>query len=226
MDKRSEEEGKDPVVVGDDHIGTSLETPMRADAFEKDDEEKMSTIREHFKGIMETLGLDLSDDSLSGTPERVARMYVKELFSGLDPQNKPDIRVFNNKFKYNEMLVEKNITLYSACEHHFLPMVGKAHVGYISNGQVIGLSKINRIVKYYAKRPQVQERLSLQVMEELKKALGTDDVAVLMETRHLCVTMRGVEDVSSSTVTTEYSGKFREEKTREEFLDYVRSDLG
>ncbi len=202
-----------------------IETPLRKDAFEKSDEAKIERIAEHFEAIMDTLGLDLDDDSLKGTPHRVAKMYVEEIFSGLKPANKPNIKVFDNKYKYGEMLIEKNITLYSACEHHFLPMIGKAHVGYISNGKVVGLSKINRIVNYYSKRPQVQERLTLQILEEMKNSLRTDDVAVVIESNHLCVCARGVNDYNSTTVTSEYSGKFKEENARKEFLDHLRNDL-
>jgi len=207
--------------IGDEHIGTSYDTPLREDAFVLSDEEKMDKIEHHFRQIMDTLGLDLTDDSLRGTPQRVAKMYVKEIFSGLNPENKPSYKLFENKYQYNEMLVEKDISFYSNCEHHFVPIIGKAHVAYISNGKVIGLSKINRIVQYYAKRPQVQERLTVQIAEDLKRILQTDDVAILIDARHLCVSMRGVEDTSSSTVTSHYSGKFREDQTRNEFLKYI-----
>ena len=208
--------------LGDNHVGTSLDTPMRKDAFNMDDDLKMDLIETHFREIMHILGLDLDDDSLRGTPRRVAKMYVKEIFSGLDPKNKPRIALFDNKYQYNQMLVEKDITLYSFCEHHFVPIIGRAHVAYISNGKVVGLSKINRIVQYFAKRPQVQERLTKQIAEELKKVLQTEDVAVLIEAEHLCVAARGVEDVNSKTVTAEYSGKFEDSDTREEFLSHVR----
>ncbi len=212
--------------IGDGHLMSSVETPMRSDAFEMSDDEKMEIISAHFKEIMETLGLDLKDDSLRGTPQRVAKMYVKEIFSGLNPENKPRMTVFENKYRYQDMLVEKNIEMYSTCEHHFLPIVGRAHVAYISNGLVIGLSKINRIVQYFAKRPQVQERLIIQIANALKEALETEDVAVLIEGKHLCVSSRGVEDVSSSTITAEYSGVFKANaEVREEFLTYVKTDL-
>lgn len=207
--------------MGDDHISTSVDTPMRADAFEKTDEQKIAEIEGHFRAIMETLGLDLTDDSLKGTPRRVAKMYVKEIFQGLNPANKPAIALFDNKYKYNEMLVEKNISFYSNCEHHFVPIIGKAHVAYISNGKVIGLSKLNRLVEYFAKRPQVQERLTMQIGKELQKDLGTEDVAIVIDAKHLCVASRGVEDDTSSTITAFYGGKFKEEKTREEFLKYL-----
>ncbi|SMD43241.1 GTP cyclohydrolase I [Aquiflexum balticum DSM 16537] len=208
--------------IGDEHIGTSLETPLREDAFEMDDELKIELIEKHFKEIMHILGLDLSDDSLKGTPHRVAKMYIKEIFSGLNPKNKPVAKLFENKYKYNEMLVEKDITFFSNCEHHFVPIYGKAHVAYISNGSVIGLSKINRIVQYYAKRPQVQERLTMQIGNELKEALGTDDVAVVIDAHHMCVSTRGVQDVNSSTVTSFYSGKFdRDDNTKSEFMKYI-----
>ncbi len=208
--------------MGEEHVGTSFETPLREDAFEMDDDLKIELIEKHFKEIMHIMGLDLSDDSLKGTPHRVAKMYVKEVFSGLNPKNKPVAKLFENKYKYNEMLVEKDITFHSHCEHHFVPIYGKAHVAYISNGDVIGLSKINRIVQYYSKRPQVQERLTMQIGNELKEALGTQDVAVIMDAYHMCVSSRGVQDTNSSTVTSFYSGKFQhDEQTRLEFLKYI-----
>jgi len=207
--------------IGDSHVGTSIETPLRDDAFDLSDKEKMAIIEDRFHDIMETLGLDLSDDSLRGTPHRVAKMFVHEIFYGLNPANKPRVSVFENKFKYGEMLVERNINLNSFCEHHFLPIVGKAHVAYISSGEVIGLSKINRIVDYFARRPQVQERLTVQIAAELKKALKTNDVAVVIDAKHMCVSCRGIQDESSTTVTAEYSGKFKEKATRDEFLRYL-----
>ncbi|WP_343850178.1 GTP cyclohydrolase I FolE [Algoriphagus jejuensis] len=208
--------------IGDEHVGTSLETPLREDAFEMEDTLKIELIEKHFREIMHIMGLDLTDDSLKGTPHRVAKMYVKEVFSGLDPKNKPIAKLFENKYKYNEMLVEKNITFFSHCEHHFVPIHGKAHVAYISNGNVIGLSKINRIVQYFSQRPQVQERLTMQIGNELKEALGTDDVAVIMDADHMCVSSRGVKDTTSSTLTSFYSGKFeKDEQTRIEFIKYI-----
>lgn len=207
--------------MGDNHISTSVDTPLREDAFDKTDAEKMKIIQEHFKAIMETMGLDLTDDSLKGTPRRVAKMFIQEIFSGLNPANKPSVALFDNKYKYNEMLVERNISFYSNCEHHFVPIFGKAHVAYISSGKVIGLSKLNRLVQYYAKRPQVQERLTVQIGKELQKALGTEDVAVVIDARHLCVASRGVQDDTSSTITAFYEGKFKEEKTKTEFLKYL-----
>lgn len=209
-------------LMGDDHVGTSLETPMRKDAFRLSDHEKMEIIEDRFRDIMETLGLDLTDDSLKGSPHRVAKMFVHEIFYGLNPANKPKVSVFENKFKYGEMLVEKDINLNSFCEHHFLPIVGKAHVAYFSSGQVIGLSKINRIVDYFARRPQVQERLTVQIASELKKVLKTDDVAVVIDARHMCVSCRGIKDESSSTVTATYHGKFKDKTVREEFLKYLQ----
>lgn len=211
--------------IGDEHIGSSYETPMVPDAFEMDDELKMELIEKKFKEIMEIMGLDLTDDSLSGTPKRVAKMYIKEIFSGLNPINKPKVTLFDNKYKYNQMLVEKDITFYSNCEHHFVPIIGKAHVAYISTGKVIGLSKINRIVEYFAKRPQVQERLTVQIANELKEMLDTEDVAVVIDAEHLCVQSRGVKDVNSSTVTAQFHGKFEEEATRNEFLSYISQKL-
>lgn len=205
-------------LIGEDHIGTSLETPLREDAFEISDNRKIELIQNHFAEIMHVLGLDLTDDSLSGTPYRVAKMYVKEVFSGLNPLNKPETKLFENKYEYNEMLIEKDITLYSYCEHHFVPIIGKVHVAYFSNGQVIGLSKINRLVHYYAKRPQVQERLTNQIAEGLKEALQSDDIAVIIEATHLCVASRGIKDTNTSTITAHYSGKFQDEKTKTEFI--------
>lgn len=207
--------------IGDNHAATSIETPIRNDAFLKSEEEKMSIIENKFRDIMETMGLDLTDDSLNGSPRRVAKMFVKEIFHGLNPENKPAVSVFENKFKYGEMLVEKNINVNSTCEHHFLPIFGKAHVAYISSGEVIGLSKINRIVDYFSRRPQVQERLTVQIANELKKVLKTDDVAVIIDAKHMCVMSRGIQDHDSSTVTAEYSGKFKDKSTREEFLKYL-----
>ncbi len=207
--------------IGDHHVATSIETPLRKDAFKRTDEEKMAIIEDHFREIMEVIGLDLNDDSLQGTPHRVAKMFVQEIFYGLNPANKPKISVFENKFKYGEMLVEKNINMNSFCEHHFLPIVGKAHVAYVSSGEVIGLSKINRIVDYYARRPQVQERLTVQIVNELKSVLKTEDVAVVIDAKHLCVSCRGIQDESSTTITAEYSGKFKEKSCLEEFLKYL-----
>jgi GTP cyclohydrolase I len=211
-------------ALGDDHIGTSSETPMRNDAFKLTNEEKIDIIKDDVRHIMETLGLDLSDDSLNGTPMRVAKMFVKELFGGLNPDRKPNASTFQNKYKYGEMLVEKNISVYSTCEHHFLPIVGKAHVAYISNGTVVGLSKMNRVVDYFAKRPQVQERLTIQIVKELQKVLNTQDVACVIDAKHLCVNSRGIRDIDCSTVTSEFGGKFKEENTRREFLEYIKLD--
>jgi GTP cyclohydrolase I len=208
-------------LLGDEHISTSADTPLRADAFDMDDKTKMRKIEEHFREIMNVLGLDLTDDSLKGTPKRVAKMYVQEIFSGLNPKNKPEIALFENKYKYKEMLVEKDITFYSNCEHHFVPIFGKAHVAYISNGQVIGLSKINRVVQYFARRPQVQERLTIQIAEELKRVLNTEDVAVVIDAVHLCVSSRGVQDNDSKTVTSHFGGKFNDESSRREFFTYI-----
>ncbi|HTL81126.1 MAG TPA: GTP cyclohydrolase I FolE [Bacteroidia bacterium] len=210
-------------IIGDEHIGTSPETPLRPDAFELSDDIKIERIQKHFAEIMHTLGLDLTDDSLSGTPHRVAKMFVQEIFSGLNPANKPDIKLFDNKYHYNEMLIEKNITLYSYCEHHFVPIIGRVHVAYISNGNVIGLSKINRLVQFYAKRPQVQERLTNQIAAGLKEALQSEDVAVIIDAVHLCVSSRGIRDTNTSTLTASYSGKFRDEKTKTEFILQVNN---
>ncbi len=210
--------------IGDDHFSSAAETPLKADAFHRSDEEKIKVIQKHIEAILDTLGMDLTDDSLKGTPERVAKMFVKEIFGGLHPDKKPKASTFKNSYKYGEMLVEKNITLYSTCEHHLLPIVGKAHVAYISNGSVVGLSKMNRIVEYFAKRPQVQERLTLQIVQELQKVLGTKDVACVIDAKHLCVNSRGINDVASSTVTSEFGGAFQTESKKREFLDYIQLD--
>lgn len=209
----------------EDHVGASDETPLRPDAFEMDDELKMELIEKHFKEIMEILGLDLSDDSLQGTPRRVAKMYVQEVFSGLNPKNKPFAKLFENKYKYDQMLVEKDITFYSHCEHHFVPIYGKAHVAYFSSGKVIGLSKINRIVQYFSKRPQVQERLTMQIANELKDILKTEDVAVVLDATHMCVSSRGVNDTNSMTGTAYFDGKFKNQDIKTEFLNYINSKV-
>jgi len=207
--------------MGDEHKASSVDTPLRSDAFDKTDDEKIAAIEPHFRAIMETLGMDLNDDSLRGTPLRVAKMYVKELFQGLNPANMPSMTLFENKFQYNEMLVEKNINFYTNCEHHFVPFFGKAHVAYISSGKVIGLSKLNRLVEYFSKRPQVQERLTMQIGKALQTVLQTQDVAVMMDAKHLCVSSRGVKDDSSNTITNFFGGKFQEENTKIEFLKYI-----
>ena len=210
-------------IEDDEHFASSVETPLRDDAFELSDEEKITKISYHFRNIMETLGLDLTDDSLGGTPLRVAKMYVNEVFSGLDPKNKPSATLFENKFKYNQMVVEKDITFYSHCEHHFVPIYGKAHVAYISSGKVIGLSKINRIVQYFAKRPQVQERLTMQVGQQMMDYLNTEDVAVVMDANHMCVSSRGVGDVNSKTGTAFFNGRFNDDIAKHEFLNYINA---
>ncbi len=210
--------------IGNNHIATNAQNPVRKDAFDLSDEEKIEAIKKDVASILHTLGIDLTDDSLSGTPNRVAKMFVNELFGGLNPSKKPKSNTFENNYKYNEMLVEKNITVYSTCEHHLLPIIGRAHIGYISNGRVIGLSKMNRIVNYYSKRPQVQERLTMQIVQEMQIALGTDDVACVIDAKHLCVNSRGIRDIESSTVTSEFGGKFKELETRREFLDYIKMD--
>ena len=210
-------------VIGDNHEMFSLKTPIRDDAFFKSDDEKIKAIEKHFTKIVDELGLDLNDDSISGTPYRVAKMYVKEIFSGLSPDNKPKISLFENKYNYNKMLIEKNINLNSTCEHHFLPITGKAHISYISSGKVIGLSKLNRIVNYYSQRPQVQERLTIQIYEELKKVLDTDSVMVVIEAKHMCVSARGIKDYSSSTVTEMYGGDFNIYNKRDEFYKLLNS---
>jgi GTP cyclohydrolase I len=207
--------------IGDDHLYTGLETPMKSDAFKLSNDEKKEKIADLFAQIMDTIGLDLTDDSLRGTPKRVAKMYIEEIFSGLNPKNKPKVALFDNKYKYNQMLVEKNITFYSNCEHHFVPIIGKAHIAYISSGKVIGLSKLNRIVQYYAKRPQVQERLTNQIAMDLKKILNTEDIAVIIDAKHLCVSSRGVKDDTSATVTSYYGGVFNEPHKIVELQNYL-----
>lgn len=216
-----------PLVNGREELellehAAAIDTPMRSDAFDLSPEEKIQRIERHFRGIMETLGMDLTDDSLQGTPRRVAKMYVNEVFNGLDPENRPAPTLFANKFGYKGMLVERDITVHSFCEHHFVPIIGRATVAYFSSGQVIGLSKLDRIVKYYAARPQVQERLTEQVAAELKRVLQTDDVAVVIDAEHMCVKLRGVKDECSSTLTAHYSGRFEEAEVRTEFLSYMK----
>ena len=213
-------------LLGEDHSSNSTETPLRNDAFNLSDEEKMEIIALKFRDIMNVLGLDLTDDSLKGTPKRVAKMFVQETFRGLNPKNFPSITLFENKYQYKQMLIEKNISVQSTCEHHFVPIIGNAHVAYISSGKVIGLSKLNRLVEYFSKRPQVQERLTVQIANELKKVLKTEDVAVFIEAEHLCVQSRGVKDIHSSTITSSYHGKFLSEATRREFLHVVNSNSG
>ncbi len=214
---------QDIEIIGDNHISSSVETPMLSNAFNTSDDEKIKTIQHHFGKIMETLGLDLSDDSLSGTPYRFAKMYVKELYYGLNPNNKPKMSVFDNKYGYKKMLVEQNITIDSSCEHHFLPIIGHAHIAYIPKEKVIGLSKINRLVDYYAHRPQVQERLSLQILKDLQNILETKDVIVMICAKHLCVSSRGIKDKDSFTTTIEYDGSFEEKIYREEFLNIINN---
>ena len=211
-------------ALGEDHVGTSADTPVRTDAFDLDDQEKIAIIENHFEKIMHTLGLDLTDDSLAGTPRRVAKMYVEEIFSGLNPKNKPAVSLFKNAYEYDQMLVEKDIEVYSVCEHHFVPIIGRAHVAYFAKDNVIGLSKINRIVRYFAKRPSVQERLTVQIVNELKKTLGTDDVACVIDAKHLCVNSRGVGDTHSSTITSQYGGKFNDSAVKMEFLKHIGLD--
>ncbi len=204
----------------DGHVSNAYDTPLRPDAFELSDDEKVKLIEKHFTEIMHVLGLDLNDDSLRKTPYRVAKMYVKEVFRGLNPENRPKISLFENKYNYNQMLLERDIPFYSFCEHHFVPIMGKAHVAYFSSGKVIGLSKINRIVHYFARRPQVQERMTIQILNELKTVLQTEDVAVVLDASHLCVSCRGVQDQGSMTLTAQYSGKFQDSTVRSEFLNF------
>lgn len=210
--------------IGENHIATNATNPVRKDAFDISEDQKIELIKKDVENILQTLGMDLTDDSMKGTPNRVAKMFVKEIFGGLNPNKKPSSSTFENNYKYGEMLVEKNITLYSTCEHHLLPIVGKAHIAYISSGKVVGLSKMNRIVDYFAKRPQVQERLTMQIVQELQNVLNTKDVACVIDAKHLCVNSRGIRDIESSTVTSEFGGKFKEESTKREFLDYIKLD--
>ena len=212
-------------LIGDNHISTNVETPLLENAFVKSDQEKIESIQKYFAKIMEELGLDLSDDSLSGTPYRFAKMYVKELFYGLNPSNKPKLSTFENKYGYKKMLIEQNITIDSSCEHHFLPIVGHAHIAYIPNEKVIGLSKINRLVDYYSHRPQVQERLCMQILKDLQKTLDTQDVIVVINAKHLCVSSRGIKDKNSFTTTIEYSGVFEDVKYRNDFFGSLTSKL-
>lgn len=211
-------------LIGDNHQMTSAETPLRFDAFHKSDKEKMQAIENHFFHIMEEIGLDMTDDSLKGTPHRVAKMFIQEIFSGLNPSNKPKMSVFENSYHYDKMLVEANISFNSTCEHHFLPIIGHAHIGYVSSGKVIGLSKLNRIVDYYSRRPQVQERLIMQIFNELKTVLETDNVIVVMEAKHLCVSSRGIQDESSYTSTIQYGGVFNEKENRNDFFNLIKQE--
>jgi GTP cyclohydrolase I len=195
---------------------------VNTDSTELSEAEKINAITFHFRKIMETLGLDLEDDSLKDTPARVAKMYVSEIFSGLDPNAFPAISLFNNTYQYKEMLIEKDIQVYSYCEHHFIPFVGKAHVAYFPSGKVIGLSKLNRVVKYFSRRPQVQERLTMDVANCLKEILQTEDIAVVIEAKHFCVAARGVEDSNSATVTSQLGGKFNLQENKASFYAALR----
>jgi GTP cyclohydrolase IA len=205
-----------------DHSFFSAETPLRPDAFDISDEDKIDKIRFHVEQILNTLGMDLEDDSLKGTPLRVAKMYVEEVFSGLNPLNKPAISLFDNNYAYREPLVERNITFYTHCEHHLVPFFGRAHVAYVPSGKVIGLSKLNRLVNYFARRPQVQERLTMQIGQELQKILNTPDVAIMIEAKHLCVASRGIQDDASQTITTFMEGVFAEQHMRSEFMRSIK----
>ncbi len=224
FDTTSKKDMNNQDEIGENHISTSAETPMRKDAFELTDQEKMHRIERNVTDTLHTLGLDLTDDSLQGTPRRVAKLLVQEIFEGLHPDKRPRMSTFENKFKYGEMLIEKNIGVYSTCEHHLLPIIGRAHIGYISSGRIIGLSKLNRIVNYYAKRPQVQERLTKQIVQDLQKVLKTKDVACVIDAKHMCVITRGIKDINSNTITSEYGGKFKDALVKREFLDYIQMD--
>ncbi|MEM1259163.1 MAG: GTP cyclohydrolase I FolE [Bacteroidota bacterium] len=209
--------------IGDDHLFTGIETPLKKGAFDIPDQKKKEMIAILFGEIMDVMGLDLTDDSLKGTPKRVAKMFIDEIYSGLNPANKPKVALFENKYHYNQMLVEKDITFYSNCEHHFVPIIGRAHVAYISSGKVIGLSKLNRIVQYFAKRPQVQERLTNQIALELQTVLNTEDVAVIIDAKHLCVSSRGIKDDTSATVTSFYGGQFNTAEEIQELHNYINN---
>ncbi|MDD4973970.1 MAG: GTP cyclohydrolase I FolE [Bacteriovorax sp.] len=212
---------KDPTIVPLRHMFDKISpTPM----LENDltDIEKKNIIEEHFKIIMETLGLDLTDDSLKDTPKRVAKMFVEEIFYGLDEKKFPKMTVVENKFKYDHPLIETNIISNSCCEHHFVPILGKCHVAYRPGEKVIGLSKLNRIVDYFSRRPQVQERLTIQIHEALCHILDTRDVAVVLDGMHSCVKTRGIKDVSSMTRTSKLSGIFAEDSMfRQEFMQAI-----
>lgn len=200
-----------------------VHTPTIEEALAVKEETKIKKIEKHFTEIMEVLGLDLKDDSLMDTPKRVAKMYVNEIFWGLKPENFPKCTVIENKMGYDEMVIEKDITLMSNCEHHFVTIDGKAHVAYIPKKSVLGLSKMNRIVEYFARRPQVQERIAEQIYHALSFILGTEDVAVVIEGVHYCVKSRGVEDHSSFTMTAKLGGCFKSEpECRAEFMSLIK----
>jgi|TARA_B100000767_G_scaffold248928_1_gene250178 GTP cyclohydrolase I len=215
---------EDLELIDSDHKNFSIDTPLRKDAFKLSDVEKISIIEKNVKEILFTLGMDMNDDSLKGTPKRVAKAYVNEIFGGLNPENMPKGSTFDNKYQYSEMLVEKNITVFSTCEHHLLPIYGKAHVAYFSNNNVIGLSKMNRVVDYFSRRPQVQERLTIQIVNTLQKMLKTQDVACVLDAKHMCVNSRGIRHIDCSTVTGEFGGKFKDQNVKREFLDYIRNE--
>ncbi len=185
------------------------------------EEEKIAQIATHFAAIMRTLALNMDDPSLKNTPARVARMYVKELFKGLNPANKPNYTLFEAPNGYDQMILEKDIQFFSCCEHHFVPIQGKAHVAYLAKGKIIGLSKINRIVHYYARRPQVQERLTQEIAQEMSRILHTEDVAVLINAKHFCVIARGVSDVQAKTHTSYLGGRFKTAPWRSELFSQI-----
>ena len=204
-------------------ISKGVQTPTVIEALSIKGDRKIAKIQKHFTAIMEILGLDLEDDSLMDTPKRVAKMYVNEIFWGLKPENFPKCTVIENKMGYDEMVVEKDITVMSNCEHHFVTIDGKAHIAYIPKDKVLGLSKMNRIVEYFSRRPQVQERIAEQVYHALSFILGTEDIAVVIEGTHYCVKSRGVEDHSSVTYTAKLGGCFRNEpETRAEFMALIK----
>lgn len=203
-------------------IKCGVETPSIENNLDR--KEKIDIIQKNFAEIMRTLGLDLNDDSLAETPNRVARMYVNEIFWGLDWEAFPKCTTVENKMKYNEMVVERNINVQSNCEHHFVVIDGLATVAYVPKTKVLGLSKINRIVEYFAKRPQIQERLTEQIFYTLCYILDTDDVAVMIDAQHYCVKSRGVEDTGSSTVTSRLGGGFKSDPAaRQEFYNIARA---
>lgn len=216
----------DPVLGKEIHehlVKCGVETPIKENQLDR--KEKIDIIEKHFKSIMETLGLDLSDDSLEETPTRVAKMYVNEIFWGLDYESFPKCTTVANKMNYDEMVVERNVTVMSACEHHFVTIDGTATIGYIPKDKVLGLSKLNRIVEYFARRPQIQERLTEQIYFALQYILGTDDIAVIIDAKHYCVKSRGVEDSCSSTVTSKMGGKFRTvPELRSEFMSIFNKE--
>lgn len=196
----------------------TAKNPLRDDAFDIDDGLKIELIAEKVKDIIDILGLDSTNDSIKGTPKRIAKMYVNEIFKGLDPKNKPEVTVFKNEYNYHTPLVELNIPFTSFCEHHFVPIQGIANITYIPNDYVIGLSKIHRLVDFYASRPQVQERLTMQIAQELSGTLKTSNIGVVLKATHSCISCRGVEDMGSSTITSFFDGKVQSDNNLKRVL--------